>query len=597
MKRWICLLALLMLLAGCGSQTQSPGNTEPTVGTAPSGFSEGLYDPADPVEALTGGALRAYPLKGRECTGLVPLNGDLLLFGSDSLTILTGENLTEALTAAVPGLPKPGSGMVQVRKEGVAYYNARTGSVVFLSAGLRQTGCLRLTEPVTGGVCLTPDWSKLYYCTESGVQALDLNTGISRLLKAQSASGQSITGGFQNGSVLRCRVESADGTAQTLLISADTGETLARGDDLDSLTGEGDVFFLTKDKNEYIFGRGEAQPHNLLPAGDGEILPLPQADCAVGCCPTADGIRLDCYDLFSGMRKASVELPGTEPVECLMAEGSMVWLRRGETLYRWDTSLTPTGDEKCYTAPRYTPDDPDEAGLAGIASRAEELERRWGVEILIWKDAAAAAAPDYRFEAEYLTEPYQAGLAALEKAFGAFPENFFRQAVEGTGGTLRIALVRGIYTRDAALSAPGIEYLRENGACIALSLGSGLEQIFYHEVGHLMETRILSGCTAYYEWDALNPYGFRYDNDYAANQNRTDDRYLEGANRYFIDLYAMSFACEDRSRIFEYACMPGNGDYFASAHMQAKLRRICLGLRQAFRLEEGTYLWEQYLQT
>ena len=60
-------------------------------------------------------------------------------------------------------------------------------------------------------------------------------------------------------------------------------------------------------------------------------------------------------------------------------------------------------------------------------------------------------------------------------------------------------------------------------------------------------------------------------------------------------MYSMSFAIEDRARILEYACLPGNEGYFTSPTMQEKLRRICGGIRQAFALIEESYLWEQYL--
>ena len=61
----------------------------------------------------------------------------------------------------------------------------------------------------------------------------------------------------------------------------------------------------------------------------------------------------------------------------------------------------------------------------------------------------------------------------------------------------------------------------------------------------------------------------------------------------------MCYPKEDRARIMEYAMLDDKEDLFRSAPMQAKLRRLCLGIRKAFHLEEEpvTYRWEQYLDT
>ena len=58
----------------------------------------------------------------------------------------------------------------------------------------------------------------------------------------------------------------------------------------------------------------------------------------------------------------------------------------------------------------------------------------------------------------------------------------------------------------------------------------------------------------------------------------------------------MSYAVEDRARIFEFAVKPGNEAYFASAAMQKKLSMLCDGLREVFGLEGSGYPWEQYLK-
>lgn len=604
MKRWLGLLALLVVLSGCtakGDTTIDPNATGANGIPLPN-QGQGLYDPEHTIETQTGGAIKAYLLGARDSQAFAAMGNDFLLFGKDRLTLLTGENLTEVTTITAPNLPMPGSGMVQVSTEGVAYYNSKSCAVVFVGRNLREYGRLQLSETPTGGAYLTPDWKMLYYCTGEGIRVLDLETGICRTVKAQQTTSQSITGGFLDGTVLRCRMTLTDGTERTIAVSAQTGETLAEGVYLDDLVCAGQQYFMPKQAGtmtEWIFGQGTGQSQNFWPANTENVVPLPESNGAVTVVSMEGGSRLDYYDLTTGKRTASVELPDMTNGKVLTSGKGMVWFSCGGILYRWELALSKIKDEAGYIAPRYTLRDPDEEGLAAFEIRAQALERTYGVEILYWNEVSELAPWDYSFEIEYLTQSYEIGFAGLEAAMAKFPEDFFRKAADRTGsGILRIVLVRGIYgpqEQGTLRPAAGIQYLLDGESYIALSVGTELEQNFYHELGHVIDTKVLSSCSVFYEWNNLNPSGFRYDNDYIANQDRQDGQYLEGENRYFIDMYSMSFPVEDRSRIFEYACMPGNESYFTSQYMQAKLQRVCRGIREAFDLPEGTYIWEQYL--
>lgn len=607
MKQWIGILAFILLLSGCGEATPQSSDSEavlPAV-TLPAEPETGLYDPNHPVEEQTDGAVKAYSLGNSECISLAAMGEHYLLFGTNRLTLLTGENLNESATVEIADLPAPDSGMLQIKDDGIAYYDRKNQKVVFLNESLRQVGALLLTDTVTGGAYLTPDWTRLYYCTQAGVQVLNLGTGVSRLLKEQTAVWQSISGGFLDGTVLRCSMQLEDGAHCTILISAETGQTLAQGGELSSMTGSGDFYFLekqTENDTEYIFGTGQEQPNLFLPAepealltGKAIIQPSLQMGGVLQGTMQEDGILLDYYDLTTGRRTASLQLPGVSDVCCVSGMDGIIWLFQNGTLYRWETAMSPVEDTAVYTAVRYTREDPDEQGLAAIKKRLQDLQLRFGVEILYWDETNAVVPWDYSFVTEYRTEPYEEAIPALEEALSQFPIAIYQWM---GNAPLKIVLVRGIYGgQDAEKYKPaaGIQYYLEGDAYIALSLGDGLEQNFYHEMGHVIDTRILSSCNAYSEWSTLNPKGFRYDNDYIKNQDRTDTQYLEGGNRYFIDMYSMSFAVEDRARILEYACMTGNGEYFISKAMQAKLRCICSGIREAFQLPEGSYIWEQYL--
>lgn len=97
---------------------------------------------------------------------------------------------------------------------------------------------------------------------------------------------------------------------------------------------------------------------------------------------------------------------------------------------------------------------------------------------------------------------------------------------------------------------------------------------------------MLTKTGAYDNWNDLNPQDFAYSLDLNADMTPYE-ALLTGPDRVFIDNYAMTFPAEDRARIFECACTSGNEEDFVSPILQAKLQRICTGIRQAFDLEDA----------
>ena len=149
----------------------------------------------------------------------------------------------------------------------------------------------------------------------------------------------------------------------------------------------------------------------------------------------------------------------------------------------------------------------------------------------------------------------------LEQALEMFPKELYTMAIEKTGnGVLHIGLVREIYGSAQYGTLPessGVCFLQDGEVYMMLAMKKDLPYHFCRQLNLTMQSRILSECTAYYDWDTLNPKDFRYDNDYIKNLDRTGDTYLKG-DRAFIDTFSMSFATEDRATIFAYACFPGN---------------------------------------
>ncbi len=600
MKRWLALLAIALLFSGC-SNAEPPNNTEDipaTLPQAPSQEAPSLYDEANPIEKATNGAVKAYlPKDG--CSYIASMGRNIVLFGKDSVMLLRGERLTEVALEKISKLPKPDSGKLQVRDDGIAYYDAKNDQIVFLNQFFREVGTFRLPENIKGDVYLAPDWKMFFYCSNEGVHALNLDTGISRLLKAQDANWQGVSGGFLNGTALRCSLKQEDGTVQTMLLSAETGMVLAQGDYLEKMRGDGECYYVLAENN-HIFGIGEEQPIELMPEGKGKLYPVPDGKGAIFRIKTKADCCLDYYDIQTGKRTASVTLDGIKSISDVFYANGAIFFTANDMLYRWETELSHIEDQRTYFVPHYHYANPDEAGLAAVGQRVERMEESYGVQILYWNEVESLAPWNYRFTAEYRTEPYAAYLSKLEKALETFPEGFFTDISKwSSSGKLNIVLVQGIYggvETEKYASASGVQYHANGDAYIALTVGEDLDSWFYHELGHLLDNRILSTTNAYSGWSSLNPWDFRYDNDYIKNQDRTDTRYLEGDRRHFVDFYSMSFAVEDRSRIFEYACMPGNEEVFASQYMQKKLKTVCQGVRKAFDLEGEGYIWEQYLK-
>ena len=486
MKRWLIVLTVALLLSGCANKVPQTPEGKPVQITTPT--EAPLYDDAHKVEMQTGGAVKAYVMENRLCVRVVSMGDHRLLLGTDAITLLKGEDLTPSVTIQIPNL---NADAVSVRTDAVAYHDKEAGSVVFLNEHLRETSRLALPQGAIGDAFLSSDWSRIYFCTAEGVAVLNVTTGITSMLLSYEAQWMGISGSLQDGAVLRCVMQISEDTTRTVAISTETGELLAEGEDVANLVGSGKQYFLKKQKEnayEYIFGTGKEQPCNFFPAGPQQLIPIPDADRVLQPVRTVYGLTLDCYQLSTGKRIASVELPDIMEVTCVGGEGDILWLAAEGMLYRWNTAKSAVEDEKVYKAYRFTREDPDEEGLQHIGDRLQTLEQHYGVKIFYWEAPLELAPWEYTFETEYIPEAYEGPVGALEYAMGQFPQDFFRKAVQWTkSGELKIVLVRGIYGGpEGYASASGIQYNLDGEAYLALSLQDDLEQNFYHTLGHLV---------------------------------------------------------------------------------------------------------------
>lgn len=613
MMRYLGLaLILALLLCGCTQETATPTSTGDVLGNTVTSTQDAVvYVPESPAEQATDGGVYSYALRDSGYYGCTIYEGSLMLFRQrEEATELTvfNEDLTKIVYTINLGVGSVHpQAQMQISEQGMVYCDSVNRILVFLNTMMVETGRMYLPENLQGDAWVSPDWKNAYFCTDEGICTMDLQTGFSHVLLQQSAHSQQITGIFGNGAALRYEAEVTEGKKQIFLIDAESGGILREDGDMVTLSTSGENYFFAQNVSgvrSLRFGAGE-EHKALWPLEDtAQPVMLFEDNALVMVQSSETQTEFACYDLTTGKRTAEVQLPDVLRVWGL-AEGQekQLWFfgedTEGQTmLYCWDIAKSMTEDETVYTAPWYTLEEPDTDGLDQIQKKADKLGEKFGVEILIWEDAAKTAPKNQSFTQEHMTQLYAHYLPKIEQVLGTFPKGLFTKA---STGTLQIALlheITGNPDKGTLAETDCMQFWKGNTPVVAITFGEDFERNLYHGVYLYMEARILSKSSALYEWHKYNPSAFDYDNDYIENLKRTDTTYLTGKKPYFIDLFSMSYAREDRATIFEYACMPGNEEIFQSSAIQKKLQRICKGIREAYGLKkvETEFLWEQYLK-
>lgn len=612
MKRILGLLLLALLLCGCTEplpeETTAPPATmlAPTETTAP----VGTYLPESETEIRTGGAVRCYEAED-SCYGIRMIDEDVLAFSGEEKTVLTrltGDNLYPLAGAQLDCRVEPSDPTFQVSSNGITYYNPDTREVVFLDNNLKEVRRLGMSADMVGKPILSSNRMQVYYCTADAVRVYDITAGIDKLLKSISYPEQSVEDILLNDSVLRCSLLDQTGAEYTIFISTKTGQLLSQILSGVEVSAYGDMYYarVPEGVQEVLaFGRAGEEPRVLNPRDPFAMRwYLTASNSAVTGTMEKTATYLDHYDLETGRRTAAVELPsGMEPryIEHHPDTGAIVimaydHMADSPVLLSWLPEKTPVEDAAVYMGPRYTAEQPDTAGLSECAALAQSIGAKYGLQILVGADAVANQPWDYTLELEYQTSIIRKQLKTLEKALANFPQGFFDK-VYGDATICIVREIRGNAVSGSLESASGVQFWDGEKAYVALAAGDTLTGAFFHEIFHVLDSKILSETRIYYQWDDLNPEGCEYFEDYSSYLSADVSQYLREEDRVFIDAYSMCYPKEDRARIMEYACQPGNAHYFQSEVMQSKLYKLCEGIRRAFHLEKSqeTFLWEQYL--
>lgn len=618
MKLLIVLLTML-LLAGCRVEkpeettlqttqtapveaTQTPHGVDTTEPTEP-----GLYISGSYLETDTDGVIRAYDLGGMSVMELRFVGEDVLLVGDTSMDtqmlLLSGERCVVRSHMNAGVYLRPMGDALRATSEEIVYFDSNDNSVVFLTAALKETARLPMPEELRGEPVISSDLTTAYYATDAGLRALDLKTGISRMLRQQEGAAMTPEALLFSDTLLKVSVTEADGWWTTFFLSTDTGELVGQDKRLWAMD-ETDSFYVIRRTDGYLdevlYGQGSEPLRSLsLPAGT-LLYPQPGQKGTCAARYEENGCAFEWYDFSSGKRTASVMLPEHLSITYAAADpaGNYVWIAAydmrsdGEVLLRWDLAASAVTDDTDYTSRRYTLLDPDTETLAQLQAQADNLGQMYGVRVTL--GTQVVQPDDYVLTPEHRTDAYVWALQVLEKSLQAYPDGFLQKAASFTdSGVLEIALVR-----DISSNMEGVQYWKGTNAYLAVKIGDKLEQTIYHEICHLLDSTIIPNSYAYDDWEDLNPAGVFYDYNYLDYYYHDMDDCFVDDQRVFVDPYSMTYPKEDRARIMEYAMMPGNEYLFESAIMQRKLYQICTGIRECFNLEKSskTYLWEQYLK-
>lgn len=255
---------------------------------------------------------------------------------------------------------------------------------------------------------------------------------------------------------------------------------------------------------------------------------------------------------------------------------------------------------------------------------ADAIENKYQVQVFTGAECASLDAPDYNVELVTDEAVTWTSLAHLDKALSIYPEDFFAQCKQGfyTDG-ISFYLVNnliGLEGTNNIGTAVGLTFTDVHSHKVALSCNnsSGFEDTVYHEISHVIDAEIefrnYQNTDSFFtedQWNALNPEGFAYANDYTVYHTDFAGTALgwtfssyDGSgdslqNIYFVDDYALLYAKEDRARLMEYAVAYPTRPELTSPNMQSKLQYMCDYIRHYFDDSNWPEVlpWEKALNT
>ena len=210
--------------------------------------------------------------------------------------------------------------------------------------------------------------------------------------------------------------------------------------------------------------------------------------------------------------------------------------------------------------------------LAEIRKKADEIEKEYGVEILIGNEIKSwtintyyeliSTEDMYEGEKEIELGDYEYTLEILEQALKQYPKGFFDifKDYRNVGG-MRFVLVGDLKNNGGSFVAGGVSSDVGCWRNIVFDIDVPADSTPHHEIWHSVEAQIkLRDPEAFSdeEWGALNPEGFKYiDNfdKYIVDSMKYDEyilmRSFGETPGYFIEAYSTVNGQEDRATLIE----------------------------------------------
>ena len=284
---------------------------------------------------------------------------------------------------------------------------------------------------------------------------------------------------------------------------------------------------------------------------------------------------------------------------------------RPEHIYLWDISSCRSVKWESPLVSEYTA--PETADYGSLTEKAESLENRYGIRILIGTNIPAEFA-DYTAQACTDSAVIDGSLSVLENVLSLYPDTYFTQLKGGYYRNIAFYLTGALHPLDVTsnISNAGAFATESNGTMqLAFDLYDDLSpDTVIHELTHAADYRFAGeNLLNEAEWNSMNPEGFTYYysyiNEYGESYETAgspDNTAVSGCpadDVWFIDPYSKTYPMEDRARLME-TLLSGRTPYsgcFRGRHVQEKLSYYFRFLRET--LDDGSWpsrtSWEEAL--
>ena len=490
---------------------------------------------------------------------------------------------------------------VQVLEDMVVISDFLDGKVMFFNAKLQHIKTYH-TNLENSATYASPSGNKLYSITQKdGIQVWHMKTNKKTTLLKNTANLFVSSVSDEVVSVTYTDLKTQLDNYAVLDLAKGTVETVPFAEAVYDVEYQNNIWKVAMMYGEdYIIGTKEKQ-NKFVPNDENAIVSMLDDNKLLTSSYGKNGIcYLKLYDV-KGKFLSEAELPS----DCMYSFVDPVWSEDdggyffitnhlgNDMLLFWDLSKQIEGENLHFI--RHGKDSNTYGSEVSemFYKKAEEMSLKYGIELKIAEQTETKFL-DFSAVQELGENEISFGLDTLEKVLASYPDNFMEQLLYGSQKEIEVHLVGALTKYSAEETQSGFTtfdaFVEEQGGKTVLvadiTRESVLEQTLYHEIAHLIDGKLafdasLREDAIYSEeaWQKLNPKGFTYAESY---HDIPMELYSDKYDNYFIDIYARTFAKEDRARIMEYAMMERDEVFSANPNIKIKLEYWSACIRDAF---------------